>query len=90
MTETVVREAEVISDPAAHAASMVGHHYRVSDFYEIGGRRFASTPARYSTIIPLITTRKAAKGLGYDGLIAPPTFVSIVGMLAQRKLSKRS
>lgn len=28
----------------------------------------------------------AAKGLGYDGLIAPITFVAIVGAIAQRRL----
>jgi acyl dehydratase len=86
VTETVVRETEVISDPAAHAASMVGHHYRVTDFYEIGREKVREYARAVLDNHPAHHDEEAAKGLGYDGLIAPPTFVSIVGMLAQRKL----
>lgn len=86
MTETVVREPGVFSDPAAHAAEMVGHHYRVTDFYEIGREKIREYARAVLDDHPAHHDEDAAKGLGYDGLIAPLTFVSIVGMLAQRKL----
>ncbi len=86
MTETVVREAELVSDPAAHAAEMVGHHYRVTDFYEIGREKIREYARAVLDDHPAHHDENAAEGLGYDGLIAPLTFVSIVGMLAQRKL----
>ena len=41
-------------------------------------------PCRTTT--PLTGTRKPPKSLGYDGLLAPLTFVSLVGIIAQRKL----
>lgn len=86
MTETVVRDAEVVFDPAAHAAEMVGHHYRVTDFYEIGREKIREYARAVLDGHPAHHDEDAARGLGYDGLIAPLTFVSIVGMLAQRKL----
>ena len=86
MTETVVREAEVTFDPAAHAAAMVGHHYRVSDFYEIGREKVREYARAVLDDHPAHHDEDAARGLGYDGLLAPLTFVSIVGMIAQRKL----
>ncbi|MFM1730374.1 (3R)-hydroxyacyl-ACP dehydratase subunit HadA [Prescottella soli] len=65
---------------------MVGHHYRVTDFYEIGREKIREYARAVLDAHPAHHDEDAAKGLGYDGLIAPLTFVSIVGMLAQRKL----
>ncbi|WP_305095347.1 (3R)-hydroxyacyl-ACP dehydratase subunit HadA [Prescottella sp. R16] len=65
---------------------MVGHHYRVTDFYEIGREKIREYARAVLDMHPAHHDEAAAKGLGYDGLIAPLTFVSIVGMIAQRKL----
>ncbi|WP_280758842.1 (3R)-hydroxyacyl-ACP dehydratase subunit HadA [Prescottella agglutinans] len=65
---------------------MVGHHYRVTDFYEIGREKIREYARAVLDGHPAHHDEDAARGLGYDGLIAPLTFVSIVGMLAQRKL----
>jgi hypothetical protein len=79
-------QAGIQFDAAAHAASMVGHHYRVEDFYEVGREKVREYARAVLDNNPAHHDEEAAKGLGYDGLVAPLTFVSIVGMIAQRKL----
>ncbi|MDV2474606.1 (3R)-hydroxyacyl-ACP dehydratase subunit HadA [Rhodococcus zopfii] len=95
MTDTLVSEENIVDvteqagipfDVAAHAASMVGHHYRVEDFYEVGREKVREYARAVLDPHPAHHDEEAAKGLGYDGLIAPLTFVSIIGMIAQRKL----
>ncbi|MGN5235981.1 MULTISPECIES: (3R)-hydroxyacyl-ACP dehydratase subunit HadA [unclassified Rhodococcus (in: high G+C Gram-positive bacteria)] len=82
----VTERAGIPFDAAAHAASMVGHHYRVDDFYEVGREKVREYARAVLDTHPAHHSEEAAKGLGYDGLIAPLTFVSIIGMIAQRKL----
>lgn len=88
MTDLQVNEAaaEVPLDPAAHAVQMVGHHYRVEDFYEVGREKVREFARAVQDAHPAHYDETAAKGLGYDGLIAPVTFVAIVGSIAQRRL----
>lgn len=89
MTETIVQEIDEVAiefDPAAHAAAMVGHHYRVADFYEVGREKVREFARAVQDNHPVHHDEDVARGFGYDGLVAPLTFVSIVGMLAQRKL----
>ncbi|MBT2265091.1 MULTISPECIES: (3R)-hydroxyacyl-ACP dehydratase subunit HadA [Rhodococcus] len=78
--------AEVPTDPAAHAVQMVGHHYRVEDFYEVGREKVREFARAVQDAHPAHYDESAAKGLGYDGLVAPITFVAIVGAIAQRRL----
>lgn len=82
----VTERAGIPFDAAAHAASMVGHHYRVDDFYEVGREKVREYARAVLDSHPAHHDEEAAKGLGYDGLIAPLTFVSIIGIIAQRKL----
>lgn len=73
-------------DPAAHAAAMVGHHYRVDDYYEVGREKVREYARAVQDAHPVHWDEDAALEYGYDGLVAPLTFISLVGILAQRKL----
>ncbi|MFI9510599.1 fused (3R)-hydroxyacyl-ACP dehydratase subunits HadA/HadB [Nocardia sp. NPDC052566] len=78
-------EAEAF-DPAAHAAAMVGHHYRVDDYYEVGREKVREYARAVQDYHPVHWDEDLAQEFGYDGLLAPLTFISLVGILAQRKL----
>ncbi|MEV4126518.1 fused (3R)-hydroxyacyl-ACP dehydratase subunits HadA/HadB [Nocardia sp. NPDC049707] len=82
--EAVATDEEL--DPAAHAAAMVGHHYRVDDYYEVGREKVREYARAVQDYHPLHWDEDAAQEYGYDGLLAPLTFISLVGILAQRKL----
>ncbi|WP_433716717.1 fused (3R)-hydroxyacyl-ACP dehydratase subunits HadA/HadB [Nocardia sp. CA-084685] len=73
-------------DPAAHAAAMVGHHYRVDDYYEVGREKVREYARAVQDYHPVHWDKDAAQEYGYDDLLAPPTFISLVGILAQSKL----
>ncbi|MGW5308823.1 fused (3R)-hydroxyacyl-ACP dehydratase subunits HadA/HadB [Nocardia thailandica] len=73
-------------DPAAHATAMVGHHYRVDDYYEVGREKVREYARAVQDYHPVHWEEDSARAFGYDGLIAPLTFISLVGILAQRKL----
>ncbi|APE38833.1 (R)-hydratase [Nocardia mangyaensis] len=73
-------------DPAAHAASMVGHHYRVDDYYEVGREKVREYARAVQDYHPVHWEENIAREYGHDGLLAPLTFISLVGILAQRKL----
>lgn len=53
-----------------------------------GGRRSASTPAPYR-ITGRCTREADAAEYGYGAVVAPPTFLSIPAMLANRRLFER-
>ena len=89
MTEITIKDeggAVAAFDPAKHALEMVGHHYRVDDFYQVGREKIREYARAVQDYHPAHWSDDAAKGLGYDGLIAPVTFISLVGIIAQRKL----
>ncbi|NLU84184.1 (3R)-hydroxyacyl-ACP dehydratase subunit HadA [Rhodococcus sp. HNM0569] len=65
---------------------MVGHHYRVEDFYEVGREKVREYARAVQDYHPAHWSEDAAKGLGYDGLLAPLTFISLVGIIAQNRL----
>ncbi|WP_406282318.1 fused (3R)-hydroxyacyl-ACP dehydratase subunits HadA/HadB [Nocardia sp. NBC_00881] len=73
-------------DPAAHAAQMVGHHYRVDDYYEVGREKAREYARAVQDYHPVHWDEDVAQEYGYDNLLAPLTFISLVGILAQRKL----
>ncbi|WP_433603309.1 fused (3R)-hydroxyacyl-ACP dehydratase subunits HadA/HadB [Nocardia sp. CA-135953] len=82
--EAVAADEEL--DPAAHAAAMVGHHYRVDDYYEVGREKVREYARAVQDYHPVHWDEDAAQDYGYDSLLAPVTFISLVGILAQRKL----
>jgi acyl dehydratase len=77
---------EMLEDPAAHAATMVGHHYRVDDHYEVSREKVREYARAVQDFHPAHWDEDAAHVLGYNGLLAPLTFISLVGILAQQKL----
>ncbi|WP_304413527.1 fused (3R)-hydroxyacyl-ACP dehydratase subunits HadA/HadB [Nocardia sp. BMG51109] len=74
------------SDPATHAAAMVGHHYRVDDYYEVGREKVREYARAVQDYHPVHWEEDTAQEYGHDSLVAPLTFISLVGILAQRKL----
>ncbi|OZC58982.1 acyl dehydratase [Rhodococcus sp. 06-470-2] len=73
-------------DASAHAASMVGSHFRVDDFYEVGREKVREYARAVQDFHPAHHDEDAARGLGYDGLIAPLTFVSLLGIMSQTRM----
>ncbi|MFE3262118.1 fused (3R)-hydroxyacyl-ACP dehydratase subunits HadA/HadB [Nocardia sp. NPDC059091] len=79
-------DSSEVFDPAAHAASMVGHHYRVDDHYEVGREKVREYARAVQDYHPVHWDEDIARSYGHDGLVAPLTFISLVGILAQRRL----
>ncbi|MFI6046950.1 fused (3R)-hydroxyacyl-ACP dehydratase subunits HadA/HadB [Nocardia sp. NPDC051321] len=67
-------------------ATLVGHHYRVDDYYEVGREKIREYARAVQDFHPVHWSEDAASELGYAGLVAPTTFFSIPAMLANRKL----
>ncbi|MET7773874.1 fused (3R)-hydroxyacyl-ACP dehydratase subunits HadA/HadB [Nocardia sp. NPDC005366] len=85
-TAEAVQASEDDFDPATHAAAMVGHHYRVDDYYEVGREKVREYARAVQDYHPVHWDEDVAQQYGYDSLLAPLTFISLVGILAQRKL----
>ncbi|MFB8005880.1 fused (3R)-hydroxyacyl-ACP dehydratase subunits HadA/HadB [Nocardia sp. NPDC056000] len=73
-------------DTAFDVAELVGYRYRVDDYYEVGREKIREYARAVQDFHPAHWTETAAGELGYDGLIAPTTFASIVAMRANRVL----
>ncbi|MFT3716876.1 MAG: fused (3R)-hydroxyacyl-ACP dehydratase subunits HadA/HadB [Gordonia sp. (in: high G+C Gram-positive bacteria)] len=71
---------------AAHTQSVVGHHYTVDDYYEVGREEVRKHALAVQSAHPEQWSEAGAKELGHDTLVAHPTFVSVLGITAQRKL----
>ncbi|WP_433761139.1 fused (3R)-hydroxyacyl-ACP dehydratase subunits HadA/HadB [Nocardia sp. CA-135398] len=65
---------------------MVGRHYRMSDHYEVGREKIREFARAVRGFHPAHRYEEAAWELGYDGLVAPPTFSSIIWLLLQRTM----
>ncbi len=76
-------------DPAEHVHAMVGRHYRASDYYEVGREKVREYARAVQDFNPVHWEGDAAKALGYSNVIAPLTFISLVGTLAQRRLLEK-
>ncbi|AYJ50991.1 acyl dehydratase [Rhodococcus sp. P1Y] len=87
MTEST-QDPELTQDPARHAAAMVGHHYKVDHPYEVGREKVREYARAVQDWHPAHHDEDAAKSLGYDGLLAPLTFISLVGIIAQSRMFK--
>ncbi|TSD95151.1 (3R)-hydroxyacyl-ACP dehydratase subunit HadB [Skermania sp. ID1734] len=66
--------------------AMVGHHYRVDDYYEVGREKVREYARAVQDFHPAHWSEEAAKELGHPNLLAPLTFISLVGIIAQRRL----
>ncbi|MEU0543610.1 fused (3R)-hydroxyacyl-ACP dehydratase subunits HadA/HadB [Nocardia sp. NPDC005978] len=73
-------------EAAFDVAGLVGHRYRVEDFYEVGREKIREYARAVQDFNPAHWSDAAAAELGYTGLIAPTTFISTTAMLANRRL----
>lgn len=73
-------------DAAFDVAGLVGHRYRVDDYYEVGREKIREYARAVQDFHPAHWSEDAAGEFGYAGLIAPATFLSTAAMLANRRL----
>jgi acyl dehydratase len=62
---------------------IVGIHFRYPDHYEVGREKIREYATAVKNDDPAYFESEAAEGLGYDGLLAPLTFISVFGYQAQ-------
>lgn len=86
---TLAGQTDADFDPVANATAMVGHHYRVDDYYEVGREKVREYARAVQDYHAVHWDEHIAHQYGYQGLIAPLTFISLVGILAQRKLFEK-
>ncbi|MFF2113587.1 (3R)-hydroxyacyl-ACP dehydratase subunit HadA [Rhodococcus koreensis] len=84
MRDTVTRPPDV----ATLMAGLIGRHHRVTG-YEVGREKIREYARAVQDRHGAHFREDAAYELGYDGLIAPVTFVSILGSLAIEELFVR-
>lgn len=59
--------------------ALVGKEYPASPVYEVGREKIKEFAIAIGDMNPLYMDESAAKAAGYDDIIAPPTFLTIVG-----------
>ena len=62
---------------------IVGMHFRYPDHYEVGREKIREYAEAVKNDDPAFFEDEAAAELGYDGLLAPLTFISVFGYQAQ-------
>ncbi len=77
---------EVVFDRAAHATRMVGHHFRLDDYYEVGREKIREYALAVHNHHPVFHEQRAAEGLGHPALPVPPTFTSMIANIAHHRL----
>ena len=88
-TRLVTRSAESTDDRAARAARLVGYSYRMPDYYEVGREKLREYATAVQNDHPAHYDEHAAQELGHPTLIAPLTFVSVIGLIAQKYLLEK-
>ncbi|WP_330256333.1 fused (3R)-hydroxyacyl-ACP dehydratase subunits HadA/HadB [Nocardia sp. NBC_00565] len=86
ITTAVAEPASAPLSGSEQAAAMVGRRYRMADHYEVGREKIREFARAVRDFHPAHWNEDAAGDLGYDALIAPLTFSSIVWLLVQRKM----
>ena len=67
----------------ALSSNIVGMHFRYPDHYEVGREKIREYAIAVKNDDAAFFDEKAAAELGYDGLLAPLTFISVFGYQAQ-------
>ncbi|MGV9667778.1 fused (3R)-hydroxyacyl-ACP dehydratase subunits HadA/HadB [Nocardia niigatensis] len=70
----------------ATAAELVGRHFRVRDHYDVGREKIREFARSVRNDHPGHHAEAAAARLGYGGLLASPTFASVIGAATTRSL----
>jgi acyl dehydratase len=71
---------------ADHTQKMVGFKYTVDDYYEVGREKVREHARAVQDTNPVHWNEEKAREMGHDTLVAAPTFVSVLGIIAQRRL----
>ncbi|WP_026917364.1 fused (3R)-hydroxyacyl-ACP dehydratase subunits HadA/HadB [Gordonia shandongensis] len=71
---------------AEHTKSLVGFTYTVDDYYEVGRQEIRKHARAVQDDHPVYWDIDAAVTAGHETMIAAPTFVSVLGLIAQRRL----
>ncbi|OIN78861.1 fused (3R)-hydroxyacyl-ACP dehydratase subunits HadA/HadB [Mycobacterium malmoense] len=71
---------------ASEIESRVGHYYQVDDTYQVGREKVREYARAVQDKHPAHWDPAAAAELGYSGVVAPLTFTSIPGMMANREM----
>lgn len=81
---------QTVSQPDIEAvvpdAALVGQRFGFRDHYEVGREKIREFARAVQNTHPAHHQEVDARKLGYDGIIAPPTFASVIGMSATRAL----
>lgn len=83
------REQTVVQpdiDAVVPDATLVGQRFSFRDHYEVGREKIREFARAVQNVHPAHQQEVDARKLGYDGVIAPPTFASVIGMTATRAL----
>ncbi|MCX4098916.1 fused (3R)-hydroxyacyl-ACP dehydratase subunits HadA/HadB [Nocardia sp. alder85J] len=76
---------EAASD-APVATELAGRHYRISGHYDVGREKIREFARAVRNGHPAHRYETDAGKVGYDALVAPPTFASVIGMTATKAL----
>lgn len=76
---------ELVSDAPA-ATVLAGRRYRVRDRYEVGREKVREFARAVQNYHPAHHFEVDARKLGWDAVVAPPTFASIIGMATTQAL----
>ncbi|MBB5914146.1 acyl dehydratase [Nocardia transvalensis] len=76
---------QLASDAPAPTA-LVGRHYRIRDRYDIGREKIREFARAVQNSHPAHQYESDASKLGWDGIVAPPTFGSVIGMSTTQAL----
>ena len=71
-------------------ADIVGMHYRYPDHYEVEREKIREYAVAVQNEDNAFSDEKAAAELGYDGLLAPLTFICVFGYKAQSAFFKNA
>ncbi|RVW03648.1 (3R)-hydroxyacyl-ACP dehydratase subunit HadA [Rhodococcus spongiicola] len=82
----MTRSVESTEDRASRARRLVGFSYRMPDYYEVGREKVREFAAAIQNDHPAHYDEEAAHALGYPTLLVPPTFISVIGAIAQKYL----
>ncbi|MGW5315727.1 fused (3R)-hydroxyacyl-ACP dehydratase subunits HadA/HadB [Nocardia thailandica] len=78
--------AQPEADAVVRSASLAGQRFRFRDHYEVGREKIREFARAVQNLHPAHQHEVDARKLGYDGIIAPPTFSSVIGMSVTRAL----
>ncbi|WP_066165481.1 fused (3R)-hydroxyacyl-ACP dehydratase subunits HadA/HadB [Gordonia hydrophobica] len=71
---------------AERTKSLVGFSYLADDYYEVGREMIRAHARAVQSDHPVFWNEAKAAELGHDTVIAHPTFVSVLGLIMQRRL----